>query len=165
MYSKEAVLNAGGYREEDFPAEDLSLWLRMSKEGKLISIPKVLLNYRLTPNSVSMQKRGLIQEKTRNLLTSIGINSKDFSFTSSNLESILENYNNTESSTRRKLLLLRELVDIQRNPSRFGIGKNQNVNLFKYMKYLINGKFLAEGISLKREKDLRNKFRYSETNV
>jgi glycosyltransferase involved in cell wall biosynthesis len=165
MYSKEAVLSAGGYRKEDFPAEDLSLWLRMSKEGKLISIPKVLLNYRLTPNSVSMQKRGLIQEKTRNLLTSIGINSKDFSFTSSNLESILENYNNTESNTRRKLLLLRELVDIQRNPSRFGIGKNQKVDFFKYMKFLLNGKFLAEGISLKHERDLRNKFRYSETNV
>jgi glycosyltransferase involved in cell wall biosynthesis len=165
MYSKEAVLNAGGYREEDFPAEDLSLWLRMSKEGKLISIPKVLLNYRLTPNSVSMQKRALIQEKTRNLLSTIGINSKDLSYTSSNLESILVNYNNTESNTRRKLLLLRELVDIQRNPSRFGIGKNQNVKLFKYMKFLINGKFLAEGFSLKHERDLRNKFRYSETNV
>jgi glycosyltransferase involved in cell wall biosynthesis len=165
MYSKEAVLSAGGYRKEDFPAEDLSLWLRMSKEGKLISIPKVLLKYRLTPNSVSMQKRGLIQEKTRNLLTSIGINSKDFSFTSSNLESILENYNNTESSTRRKLLLLRELVDIQRNPSRFGIGKNHNVKFFKYMKFLLNRKFLAEGISLKNERDLRNEFRFSETNV
>jgi glycosyltransferase involved in cell wall biosynthesis len=165
MYSKEAVLSAGGYREEDFPAEDLSLWLRMSKEGKLISIPKVLLNYRLTPNSVSMEKRGLIQEKTRSLLTSIGISTKDFSFTSSYLESILDNYNNTESSTRRKLLLLRELVDIQRNPSRFGIGKNQKVDFFKYMKFLLNGKFLAEGISLKHERDLRNKFRYSETNV
>ena len=165
MYSKEAVLSAGGYREEDFPAEDLSLWLRMSKEGKLISIPKVLLNYRLTPKSVSMQKRALIQEKTRNLLSTIGINSKDFSYTSSNLESILDNYNNTESSTRRKLLLLREIVEIQRNPSRFGIGKNQNVNFFKYIKLLINGKFLSEGISLKHERDMRNKFRYSEINV
>jgi len=165
MYSKEAVLSAGGYRKEDFPAEDLSLWLRMSKEGKLISIPKVLLNYRLTPKSVSMQKRALIQEKTRNLLSTIGINSKDFSYISSNLESILDNYNNTESSTRRKLLLLREIVEIQRNPSRFGIGKNQNVNIFKYIKFLINGKFLSEGISLKHEKDMRNKFRYSETNV
>jgi glycosyltransferase involved in cell wall biosynthesis len=165
MYSKEAVLSAGGYREEDFPAEDLSLWLRMSKEGKLISIPKVLLNYRLTPNSVSMQKRALIQEKTRNLLSTIGINTKDFSYTSSNLESILDNYNNTELSTRRKLLLLREIVEIQRNPSRFGIGKNQNDNIFKYLKFLLNGKFLSEGISLKHERDMRNKFRYSETNV
>jgi glycosyltransferase involved in cell wall biosynthesis len=165
MYSKEAVLSAGGYREEDFPAEDLSLWLRMSKEGKLISIPEVLLNYQLTPKSVSMQKRALIQDKTSNLLSSIGINSKDFSYTSSNLESILDNYSTTESSTRRKLLLLRELVEIQRNPSRFGIGKKQNVNFFKYIKFLINTKFLSEGIYLKHERDIRNKFRYSETNV
>jgi glycosyltransferase involved in cell wall biosynthesis len=165
MYSKEAVLSAGGYREEDFPTEDLSLWLRMSKEGKLISIPKVLLNYRLTPKSVSMQKRGLIQEKTRNLLSTIGINSKDFLYTYSNLELILDNYNNFESSTRRKMLLLRELLEIQGDPSRFGIGKNQNFHLLKYMKLLFNGKFLAEGISLKRERDLRNKFRFSETNV
>jgi glycosyltransferase involved in cell wall biosynthesis len=154
MYSKEAVLSVGGYREEDFPAEDLSLWLRMSKEGKLISIPKVLLNYRLTPKSVSMQKRALIQEKTRNLLSTIGINTKDFSYTSSNLESILDNYDNTELSTRRKLLLLREIVEIQRNPSRFGIGKNQNVDILKYIKFLINRKFLSEGINLKRERDM-----------
>ena len=165
MYSKDAVVSAGGYREEDFPAEDLSLWLRMSKEGKLISIPKVLLNYRLTRMSVSMQKRGLIQEKTRSLLSTIGINYRDLAYTSANLESILEDYNKTESSTRRKMLLLRELLVIQRNPSRFGVGENQNVNSFKYMKFLLNGKFLAEGISLKRERDLRNKFRFSETNV
>jgi hypothetical protein len=63
------------------------------------------------------------------------------------------------------LLLLRELVDIQRNPSRFGIGKKQNVNFFKYIKFLSNRKFLSEGISLKNERDLRNKFRFSETNV
>jgi glycosyltransferase involved in cell wall biosynthesis len=31
LFSKEAVINAGGYRNEDFPAEDLSLWLRMSR--------------------------------------------------------------------------------------------------------------------------------------
>ena len=165
MYSREAVLSAGGYREDDFPAEDLSLWLRMSKEGKLISIPKVLLNYRLTSQSVSMQKRVLIQEKSRNLLTTIGINLKDFIYTSSNLESIFENYNYTELSTRRKLLLLRELMEIQRNPSRFGIRKNQNVNLFKYIKFLINGKFLSAGIGMKNERALRNRFRYSETNV
>jgi glycosyltransferase involved in cell wall biosynthesis len=165
MYSKDAVVSAGGYREEDFPAEDLSLWLRMSKEGKLISIPKVLLNYRLTRMSVSMQKRGLIQEKTGSLLSTIGINYRDLAYTFANLESILEDYNKTESSTRRKMLLLRELLVIHRNPSRFGVGENQNVNSFKYVKFLLNGKFLAEGISLKRERDLRKKFRFSETNV
>ncbi|MEI7560925.1 MAG: glycosyltransferase [Actinomycetes bacterium] len=165
MYSKDAVVSAGGYREEDFPAEDLSLWLRMSKEGKLISIPKVLLNYRLTRMSVSMQKRGLIQEKTRSLLSTIGINYRDLAYTFTNLESILEDYNKSELSTRRKMLLLRELLVIHRNPSRFGVGENKNVNSFKYMKFLLSGKFLAEGISLKRERDLRNKFRFSETNV
>jgi glycosyltransferase involved in cell wall biosynthesis len=165
MYSKVAVLNAGGYREEDFPAEDLSLWLRMCKDGKLISIPEVLLNYRLSPMSVSMQKRGLIQEKTRNLLSTIGINSKDFAYSITNLELVLQNYDNTKLSTRRKLLLIRELLEIQRNPSHFGISRNQKVNLLKYFKFLLNGKFLAEGLSLRHERELRNKFRFLETNV
>ena len=52
LMRKQAVLAVGGYRSEDFPAEDLSLWLRLSRVGKLISSPSVLLNYQLNPNYV-----------------------------------------------------------------------------------------------------------------
>lgn len=164
MYSKEAVLSAGGYRKEDFPAEDLSLWLRMSKEGELISVPKVLLKYRLTPMSVSWQKRELIQQKTKNLLLTIGINSKDFINTVNNIESIFLNYDKTNLSSRRKILLLREILDIQRNPSRYGIGGNQNSKVLRNIRFLLKNEFLTEGLILKRERDRREKFRHMGKN-
>lgn len=56
LFSKEAVINAGSYRDIDFPAEDLSLWLRMSRLGDLISIPKTLLHYRLSTGSITGKK-------------------------------------------------------------------------------------------------------------
>ena len=57
LYNKEAVLSVGGYRNEDFPAEDLSLWLRLSKIGKLVSVPEILLNYRISKTSITGLRR------------------------------------------------------------------------------------------------------------
>ncbi len=45
LFLKDAVISVGGYLPQDFPAEDLSLWLRLSREGLLKSIPEVLLGY------------------------------------------------------------------------------------------------------------------------
>jgi glycosyltransferase involved in cell wall biosynthesis len=42
-FNKFAVKEVGGYVEEDFPAEDLSLWLRLSTIGRIITVPKNLL--------------------------------------------------------------------------------------------------------------------------
>ena len=44
---------AGGYRYEDFPAEDLGLWIRISQFGKILSVPEVLMRYRLSNFSTS----------------------------------------------------------------------------------------------------------------
>jgi hypothetical protein len=50
---KDAVLRIGGYRESDFPAEDLSLWLRLSEVGDLVSVPEELFTYFLHKNSIT----------------------------------------------------------------------------------------------------------------
>ena len=47
----------GNYKAEDFPVEDLALWLRLSKMGELVSVPDELLFYRLTRGSISSQNR------------------------------------------------------------------------------------------------------------
>lgn len=74
LFDKEAVIAVGGYREEDFPAEDLSLWLRLSRAGNLISIPETLLHYRLSPNSITGQKRNEALSQRDKLITTIKIN-------------------------------------------------------------------------------------------
>jgi glycosyltransferase involved in cell wall biosynthesis len=46
LFSREAVQDVGGYLSEDFPAEDLSLWLRLSHVGDLSNESDYLTKYR-----------------------------------------------------------------------------------------------------------------------
>jgi glycosyltransferase involved in cell wall biosynthesis len=57
LINRELFFAAGGYFGEDYPAEDLGLWLRISAFGHLISTPEVLLKYRLNGNSISKLNR------------------------------------------------------------------------------------------------------------
>jgi len=108
---KAAVIEAGGYRQLDFPAEDLSLWLRLSRIGDLASVPKILLNYRLNPNSVSALRREEMISRRKTLQTEIGINKKDFNFAVANLKSILQSYTGQPNEELRKILFLKDLLD------------------------------------------------------
>lgn len=53
ILNREMVLKVGGYTQEHFPAEDLSLWLRLSEVGELRSVPITLLHYSLSAKSVT----------------------------------------------------------------------------------------------------------------
>lgn len=57
LINRQILLAAGGYSLEEYPAEDLGLWLRMSNFGKLVSTPTILLKYRLNGKSVSKLNR------------------------------------------------------------------------------------------------------------
>jgi len=111
LLSKAAVMEAGGYRQEDFPAEDLSLWLRMSRLGNLVSIPIPLLNYRISPNSVSSLRQKEMISRRKFLQSEIGTYKKDINFAIENLESILELYSSQPAGDLRKILFLKDLAD------------------------------------------------------
>jgi glycosyltransferase involved in cell wall biosynthesis len=115
FFNKEAVINAGGYREIDFPAEDLSLWLRMSRLGDLISTPKTLLHYRLSPGSITGTRRVEAKEMTTKLLTEIGINQSDILGLIENFESVQQLYKLHNFASERELLILRDLYFLSKN--------------------------------------------------
>ena len=114
LFSKSAVLDVGGYREEDFPAEDLSLWLRMSRVGDLISIPMVLLHYRLSQGSISMVRRSEMQNRTQDLIRRIGIRPTDVQHVLENWNSICVDYEDHEFDWQRRLLLFLELKRLKK---------------------------------------------------
>ena len=114
LFNRESVLDVGGYQQEDFPAEDLSLWLRMSRVGELISIPKVLLHYRLSAGSVTGTKRQASILKKNSLIQSIGINPLNVEKASLKLEQIFEVYKPESFSNEREILLIRDLIMILR---------------------------------------------------
>ena len=68
LFSKIIFLKAGGYIKKDFPVEDMALWWRMSKYGKLVSVPKTLLQYRLHNNSTSAVNRLVVNQKRSEIL-------------------------------------------------------------------------------------------------
>lgn len=115
IFLKEAVESVGGYRHTDFPAEDLSLWLRLSRIGNLISTPLPLLKYRLNQGSVSERNRQLIKNKTRYLYENIGIHSADIEIVINNSEEILNSYELFPQGELRKILLIKDLLSINLN--------------------------------------------------
>ncbi|MEL7354089.1 MAG: glycosyltransferase [Cyanobacteria bacterium J06560_5] len=47
MFKRLAIKEIGGYRPDCEPAEDLDLFIRLSKVGRLANLPQVLMKYRL----------------------------------------------------------------------------------------------------------------------
>lgn len=56
MYRRRAVLDLGGYDSRWAPAEDLDLWIRLSRVGELANLPDTLLSYRLHGESVTSRQ-------------------------------------------------------------------------------------------------------------
>jgi glycosyltransferase involved in cell wall biosynthesis len=164
LFNKNAVINAGGYRESDFPAEDLSLWLRMSRLGDLISIPKTLLHYRLSTESITGTRRIEAKEMTRKLLTEIGINQKNIVGLIENFESVIQLYKNHDHSKERELLLLRDLYSLSKNINTKTKTKRQiNQLLLRFApEYVFSISSFQALKLLYKEQSLRNKVRSKE---
>lgn len=55
LFRRRAVLDAGGYRPEFWPADDLDLWTRMVERGYGVAVmPEFLLRYRIHAGSISV---------------------------------------------------------------------------------------------------------------
>ncbi len=143
LFSKEAVISVGGYVSQDFPAEDLSLWLRLSRVGQLVSVPEILLNYELGLNSVSGQKRDLIQKKTSYLIHEIGLKHSSLTSAHQRVDEILESYIPMNFGKERQILFLQELSKAFRIS-----GRNKNfTTLEKLIKRLDTG-LIGAGLSI-----------------
>ena len=161
LFSKEAVINAGSYRGMDFPAEDLSLWLRMSRFGDLISIPNTLLHYRLSTESITSKKRNEAKNITKKLLTDIGINQKNIVSLIANFESIIELYKKYNYSRERELLILKDLYHLSKDGElESKLRKKVNQLLIQFIpKHAVNIPNLKAVKLLRKEQVLRNKVR------
>jgi glycosyltransferase involved in cell wall biosynthesis len=115
IFNRVAALEAGAYRIQDYLAEDLSLWLRMSRFGSIRSVPQVLLHYRLNRSSVTLNARSNSINMRRQVLAEIGINSEDIAMAISDIDSLVEMYSSDSKSSMRKLLFLRDLLNLSQN--------------------------------------------------
>ncbi len=108
LFNRNAALSVGGYLGQDFPAEDLSLWLRMSRIGKLVSSPEALLKYTVGKNSVSSTKRKVMKVKRLELLSNIRVNPSDVSLFLDEYFELFDSYDKLSNHLPRKILLFRD---------------------------------------------------------
>jgi glycosyltransferase involved in cell wall biosynthesis len=109
LINKEKFVKSGGYLEDEFPAEDLGLWVRMSLHGELISCPENLFSYRLSKTSISAQRRQeALQKKNEIIKTVLPILKEKYS----SRNSALKNFNSLSglpNEVVRKILYIRNL--------------------------------------------------------
>ena len=109
LINRKLVLEAGGYLLEDYPAEDLGLWLRISNFGELVSTPNILLNYRLSRKSVSKLNREKQLRKKDQLIYNWMGWSEVYNKCLSDFTKTKDMYLSSEGGYERILFHLREL--------------------------------------------------------
>ena len=109
VINRRALIKSGGYQTQDFPVEDLALWLRMSQFGEIVSVPLPLLHYTLSSNSISGQNREIQGIKKRELIQNhpswLSLQNRSIE----DFEQTLIGYRKISHTPERVLLHLRDL--------------------------------------------------------
>jgi glycosyltransferase involved in cell wall biosynthesis len=109
LINRELLIQCGGYLEQDYPVEDLALWLRLSEYGQIISVPKTLLLYRLSSSSISGQSRQAQLRKKGELIVKYGLWSSWQKQCIESFDETLFRYKSMPNAPERILLHLRDL--------------------------------------------------------
>lgn len=111
MFNRDSVIEAGGYLPNDYPAEDLALWIRLARFSNLSSVPEVLLNYMINPSGITGSSNNLMRLKTRTLQESL-LQDLDFENLYSNLNFLLDTYSKIPLADTRRALVLRDFLTL-----------------------------------------------------
>lgn len=112
MFRKSAVVDAGGYSHNAYPAEDMELWIRLARNSNIASLPEILLTYLKNQSGISSSNNSAMKKKT-NEFQQILINDIDIECVMNDAEMTLDSYNSFPLSDRRKLLFFRDLFTYQ----------------------------------------------------
>ena len=157
LFKKNVAIEAGLYKEEDFPAEDLGLWLRMAKISKIETIPIVLLNYNLRRDSVSASRYLEIKSKTREVIKRYSLDISSEELTLKAIRRYSKKYSEYRLGSERKVLFY---VDILRYLKSHG---NLDYNLVRFLILSVfifmNPKNFLSLIRLILQRKKRNRFR------
>jgi glycosyltransferase involved in cell wall biosynthesis len=150
---KDAVLRIGGYRESDFPAEDLSLWLRLSKVGDLVSVPEELFTYFLRKNSITATRYMESKQKAHSLYMATNLFRDTTLDAISNFEQQRKRYNRLSLSRERTFL---HYVDIHMNMKYQGFKRLERI---KFLLQEFHFEYFAVFYFLLRDVVKRKKYR------
>jgi glycosyltransferase involved in cell wall biosynthesis len=110
VFRKKAAIDVGLYREEDFPSEDLSLWIRLAKVGELITVPENVLTYTLHQKSISTSRYSEAKNRSQELIQYLFMISELVPTIERDFDSYMKSYRKMKFSEERKILFLRDLL-------------------------------------------------------
>jgi glycosyltransferase involved in cell wall biosynthesis len=155
IFSREACIRAGGYIQEDSPAEDLSLWLRMCALGEFATTDSVLLKYRLSTTSTTLQNRSKSIDQRTKVLNRYPISDEYFNEILLHVDTITKHYSNMRSPGKRIALLFFDLYS-------FSLIYDRTIPLRTYMtlfRKLLGPSTIFACLQLFLEAKRRNHFR------
>lgn len=109
LFHRGAVLSVGGYRPEDFPAEDIALWLRLASVGRLVGVPYQTVSWSMNQGSITHSRQRAQRIKAMQLIqdafpthvfNDLGIEDVEKEFASYGAHSL---------ASERRILLTRDL--------------------------------------------------------
>ena len=109
IFRKESALSVGLYRQEDFPCEDLSLWLRLCTVGELVSIPYDELIYTLRNSSVSGSRYFEAKQKSIEILLASNTVNNLIKRAMDDFNDVLNFYKKVKLGRKRSLLFFRAI--------------------------------------------------------
>ena len=107
LLHRPAVLAAGGYRQEDFPAEDLGLWSRLRSEGNFVGVPGLVVEWHMRKGSITHSRQREQREATRRIVKGVRVSLGGAS--AEDMAAELSKYDNDPLGVTRAILLLRDL--------------------------------------------------------
>jgi glycosyltransferase involved in cell wall biosynthesis len=155
MFRKKSFFQVGGYKIEEFPAEDLGLWARMAQIGELSTIPLTLLFYRVHPSSITgsnQSKMVTMRDKIiRDYAQKLDLESKIGQF-----KSEFQKLKEINLGYQRELLSISEIFKLMRIKRKICPRIVFILAIFGFMRF---PKYLLAYCILKRQKDLRDKYK------
>lgn len=160
LINKEAVKSVGSYQKNDFPAEDISLWLRLAKIGDITGVPRSLLQYNFNPNSTSFLKRNEAIAKKHELIIKYGIPNESVKLFTAEMDVIFDSYSKHQMPIRRELLSYNDLITLSAY-GYFRRFKPSKIHL-KFLQAMLRPNYIIElnkmNLEKKKRKSLRNHY-------
>ena len=134
MFRKSIIQEVDGYFQDDYPAEDLSLWMRLASRYDLGTIPKTLLFYTVHRESITMYRNADMTTSASRLQKGFvrNLSQHDIEIEAKKMFSEYKKYPYYHA---RRLLMIYDLMKYQKNLDNFN-----SKMLLKYLwcSYIIN---------------------------
>lgn len=104
LINREFAQLAGGYLENEFPAEDLGLWIRIAKVSQIITSEHVGLEYNRRSDSISNSMRELVLKKKSSLVKTIHFSNSEIHSLIHNFDELISSYDGYPLAEVRKYL-------------------------------------------------------------